>query len=280
VCRVAGFSGACGQQMNDAPKQFMDAMIDGNPMLDSDGDGIKDNLDNCRLKANPTQDNEDGDAFGDACDPCPPSQVNTDSDGDGVGDQCDPDSTQQNVITLFDGFNYAQAPPNVVLFPSASWTFPLGQVRLANLSATQRAYYVFPQQGNGQNAQDAVYTSYVISQVPTSSPSGVGAVQRFDASQVVGVGCLIGRGSDSLPHIRILVTTDEASARLGTAPFQNGQAVAMVFTRNGMQYDCRDLTSGSTAAGPQGISVPTASVGLYSQGTQADFNWIMVVSRQ
>ena len=71
--------------MNDAPKQFMDAMIDGNPMLDSDGDGIKDNVDNCRLKANPNQENEDGDAFGDVCDPCPPSQNNTDSDGDGRG---------------------------------------------------------------------------------------------------------------------------------------------------------------------------------------------------
>jgi len=268
--------------MNDAPNQFMDAMIDGNPMLDSDGDGIKDNVDNCRLKANPNQENEDGDAFGDVCDPCPPNQNNTDSDGDGVGDLCDPEPNMMgNTITLFDGFNYASPPMNVVLFPSASWTFPLGQVRLANLGGNLRAGYLFPQQGGGQNAVDAVYTSYTISQLSTGIPAGVGVVQRFDASQQNGVACLIGRGVTGLPSIRILATNDEPNARESTAPFQSGQAVEMIFTRrNGQAYDCTDLTSASAVAGPQQFSVPTASIGLYSQGTQADFNWIMVVSRQ
>ncbi|HEX5059327.1 MAG TPA: thrombospondin type 3 repeat-containing protein [Kofleriaceae bacterium] len=281
VCRIDGFSGPCGQQMSDAPNQFLDAMIDGNPMLDSDGDGIKDNVDNCRLKSNPNQENEDGDLFGDVCDPCPPSQNNTDGDGDGVGDLCDPEPTQTgNVITLFDGFNYAQPPANVVLFPSASWTFPLGQVRLANLGGNQRAAYVFPQQGNGQNIVDAVYTSYSISQISTGIPAGVGVVQRFDASQQNGVACLMGRGVTGIPSIRVVATNDEPSARESAAPFQSGQVVEMVFFRAGQQYDCRDLVSPSAVTAPQQFIVPTASVGLYSQGTQADFNWIMVVSRQ
>jgi hypothetical protein len=90
---------------------------------------------------------------------------------------------------------------------------------------------------------------------------------------------LIGLGSDGIPHIKTLVTTDEASAHNGSSSYQNGQNVEMVFTRNGNQFDCRDVTTGSTAAGPQGIAVPTARVGLYSQGTQGNFNWIMVVSR-
>ncbi len=37
---------------------------------DSDGDGVADTHDNCALVANRDQANADGDALGDACDPC------------------------------------------------------------------------------------------------------------------------------------------------------------------------------------------------------------------
>lgn len=59
--------------------------------IDTDGDGIGDPTDNCRLTANPTQADTDGDGVGDVCDNCPltanPTQL--DGDGDGVGDGCD-----------------------------------------------------------------------------------------------------------------------------------------------------------------------------------------------
>jgi cysteine-rich repeat protein len=100
-----------------------------NPGVDSDGDGIPDNQDNCPLVFNPirpedngVQADSDGDGIGDACDPCPLDPTNTckastidpndidgdgipnavdncpadfnpdqlDSDGDGHGDACDP----------------------------------------------------------------------------------------------------------------------------------------------------------------------------------------------
>ena len=58
---------------------------------DTDGDGIEDDIDNCRLISNPDQIDTDGDSVGNACDNCPdtanPDQVN--KDGDGVGDVCD-----------------------------------------------------------------------------------------------------------------------------------------------------------------------------------------------
>lgn len=50
---------------------------------DTDGDGIYDPYDNCVTTVNPTQANQDGDAFGDACDVCP-LDANNDQDGDGV----------------------------------------------------------------------------------------------------------------------------------------------------------------------------------------------------
>ncbi len=60
-------------------------------LLDDDGDGIYFYSDNCPSVYNPSQDNSDGDIFGDACDNCPavtnPDQA--DSDSDDIGDVCD-----------------------------------------------------------------------------------------------------------------------------------------------------------------------------------------------
>ena len=73
--------------------------------VDSDGDGVADDSDNCPLVANANQEDSDGDGIGDACDPdrdgdgvddavdnCPgtPNADQEDSDGDGIGDACDP----------------------------------------------------------------------------------------------------------------------------------------------------------------------------------------------
>jgi hypothetical protein len=51
------------------------------PAPDTDGDGIPDDTDNCRLQPNPDQTDTDGDGAGDACD--------TDDDNDGVPDSND-----------------------------------------------------------------------------------------------------------------------------------------------------------------------------------------------
>lgn len=79
------------------------------PLVDSDGDGVFDDYDNCPMAANPTQANADFDAQGDACDNdtstadgdhdgvpdagdnCPTIANPTQEDGDhdGIGDVCD-----------------------------------------------------------------------------------------------------------------------------------------------------------------------------------------------
>jgi len=60
--------------------------------VDTDEDGVGDDLDNCPDIANPDQTDLDADGVGDACDNCPevPNPDQADSDGDGVGDACAP----------------------------------------------------------------------------------------------------------------------------------------------------------------------------------------------
>jgi hypothetical protein len=61
------------------------------PIVDSDGDGVEDALDNCPDVANADQSDVDGDDHGDACDDCPsdydPQQ--TDANHNGIGDACE-----------------------------------------------------------------------------------------------------------------------------------------------------------------------------------------------
>jgi hypothetical protein len=67
-------------------------------ILDSDGDGLVDQLDNCPTTYNPDQADRDKDKIGDVCDNCPttanPTQV--DQDGDFIGDVCDNCKTVSN----------------------------------------------------------------------------------------------------------------------------------------------------------------------------------------
>lgn len=87
--------------------------------IDTDGDGLLDENDNCPTAFNPTQTNSDADPHGDACDNCV-SRTNTvqvDSDGDGCGNQCDSDFDQTGIVsggnlgTIIQCFNTGTVPP-------------------------------------------------------------------------------------------------------------------------------------------------------------------------
>lgn len=95
---------ACGGGGNtpDAPLLLPD--VDVAMPVDTDGDGVTDDKDNCPTVQNPNQHDEDGDGLGDACDLCPetPGGSNADADGDDIGDACDPETgPDEYVIDTF-----------------------------------------------------------------------------------------------------------------------------------------------------------------------------------
>jgi predicted outer membrane repeat protein len=86
------------------------------PLVDGDGDGVADSIDNCPTDPNADQANHDTDANGDACDPdddndgMPDAQdafpfdatEQTDADGDGIGDHADLDDDNDGIADATD----------------------------------------------------------------------------------------------------------------------------------------------------------------------------------
>ncbi len=75
----------------DPDDDFWDNFWDqggGDDVVDSDGDGIEDSLDNCPFNWNPDQADSDGNGLGDACD-VGPDEPESDFDGDGIPDSLD-----------------------------------------------------------------------------------------------------------------------------------------------------------------------------------------------
>ncbi|NND34999.1 MAG: hypothetical protein HKN76_20605 [Saprospiraceae bacterium] len=110
-------------------------------VIDTDGDGVSDALDNCKLIPNPDQDNMDLDTLGDLCDNCPnvsnPAQV--DLDLDGIGDLCDGNLQLAALTTLEDYLFIDKLYSGIILKSSGGFCFVItveddGNLRTGQIS--------------------------------------------------------------------------------------------------------------------------------------------------
>jgi len=179
---VADAPGPPGIDARLIDANFPDAAVDGDPTMDYDGDGVFDDVDNCRTIENPDQRDHDVDLTGDACDPCPHLHGADGSDIDGdldlIGDGCDPrPGMAGDVVVGFYGFYDASEIADWTQFPDDDWGVVNNVLRLS--TAPFGAVIELP-----VNETDVLVQMEV---TPTMEPGGAGVVH------VVGIS--VGRTS-------------------------------------------------------------------------------------
>lgn len=136
---------------DDSSSVQLDAMVDGSPNVDTDGDGLTDDKDNCIFVPNPDQHDEDADFRGDVCDNCP-SVANTDQanlleimvgqTADTVGDACDPrPNASGDSILYFDPFNRAALGADWTVI-NGTWSMGSDALTSVDLLSDQRVHDV------------------------------------------------------------------------------------------------------------------------------------------
>lgn len=218
---------------DDAP-----VIPDGDPNVDSDGDTVMDDVDNCRDKANLDQFDEDADGIGDACDNCPhlanADQVNADADE--VGDVCDPHPGAADRLILFEGFGNNAIPTGWTA--NTAWTFSNGQA-----VAPGTAFDVL---ASNVRSDTAVVTTRIASYtvVDNNNLPSIGVASGDDAVLTNGIGCLLTRNVNpaSFQYADLkgaasagtfASTTDADSTSTAALTLSIEHAVACVVTREG-----------------------------------------------
>ncbi len=257
VCRVEGFSGACGSTTHDA------RMIDSPPNADDDGDGIINK--------------DDGDARGDACDPCPvdgAAGMDDDSDGDGVGNGCDPEPTMRNRIAHFEAFNGSGPPSGATVM--GQWTYSGGQARSSPMGTP--VSIAWPEATTDSEMVSAHFT-----------------IATFDATigaPFVGVAYLLGTGSEvrcSLEPNPGSLNLVSGTGRYGSSPMPVAVGTTAVTYSNrsvgsavapGGLFDCNEAITGTNVTSTvTNDGTPVGQTGFYAQGMTATLDWIIIVSR-
>jgi hypothetical protein len=110
-CPVGNSESLHGQDSGGTPRH--QPFVCPDPIMDLDGDGTEEAIDNCAGFFNDSQSDVDMDSHGDVCDNCPgdlnPTQE--DLDGDGKGDACDPDVDGDTILDDGDGSGTAGDNP-------------------------------------------------------------------------------------------------------------------------------------------------------------------------
>lgn len=251
---------ACDGPASDAPDaEPGDAPIDAlDPGGDEDGDGVRNELDNCSTVQNADQHDEDGDRVGDVCDNCPPRR-NADQanrDGDDLGDLCDPrDGAPGNRIVLFDPMVLTSAP---------AWSGVIGGIHFADdgLHFPVGKQYAMTRQYLAPPGEDVTFlASFTIEGLSTSARGGVAVLAPAGFHHI---SCGVGRSDAAVPLEVVMVQQDD-SAHVLPGPAIGGSftpgTVIEVTSTVGTQpspgkLDCAVRLGAETASGSAVVSLP------------------------
>ena len=252
----------------DAPRDAAasDAAADAaNP--DLDGDGVPNALDNCPTVSNPDQANEDGDAFGDACDLCPPfPDLGEDVDGDGVGDLCDPAPTiPGDKIVVFWGF-HSGLPAGATV--TGNVTAASGDATVVASGSTALLTIAVPATQHEDVWAEA-----------TLDVDGGGAIMGVvDEHQATdnGISCQLNVGGS--PVLRLFDSNAGNSLSSSGHAFALSTRYQLHVRRDLTAYKCNATSPTLQITGSSTFAPAAAEVGIRLRTGTARYHWVMVTS--
>jgi len=254
--------------------------IDGNPLVDTDGDGVFDDTDNCRDVANANQENEDGDSFGDACDPCPvlpDAAIPIDSDGDGISDPCDPHPLAGgDTVFKFEPFAGATVPTGWRQFNT--WSVA-GGVASASGADGEHASLRFPSNAPGSDLVMAAFT--VIEDHSTASYAGAGVVVRHGNNSDNAIACQVTSEPNGAQRLSLTETLTETHFEQADLPFVVGSRYVVKLIRNGTSFECSAQKEGQavvTISDTDALSPAMPEYGIRLRGDLVNFEWVYIVA--
>jgi hypothetical protein len=262
---------ACGRIHFDAEQ---DAALVPDAVGDEDHDGVPDNVDNCPTVYNPDQANEDGDRFGDVCDPCPPypdADPVVDTDHDGVSDACDPNPTVPgDKIAVFEGF--VEPPPTAQLF--GTWTFSDGNAYApSGLNVSSAMTWQLPA-GTSETVTAFVTADEFFG---SNTPRPIGVVHFYDNADNTNVLCVFGITSFETEVFAIVANTTSIIVD-ETAPVATGTATTVASERVGSSYGCTGQDAPMQLTTTYAGSSTPNNVGLFTLNAATHYAWAMIVT--
>lgn len=247
----------------------------GDDDVDTDSDGVRDRADNCPDVANENQANEDGDALGDACDPCPPFDDNADTDDDGVGDVCDPNPTVAgDKLVAFDGFKDGLAPSWTLI---GTATATMGDAALV-ADDTASTIISMP----SPNAARVELRAALVIDAITATGQNLGSinlVERMQPGTDKLVACqLSGLVNGTQEELRIFDASTSMIVDNAAHAFGAGTQTELRLRRDGTSYACKATSPSLELAGTVAFSPNSPRIGMRVRGAAARFHWAMIVT--
>ncbi len=262
------------------------------PDVDTDGDGVVDDVDNCVAIPNTPQSNEDGDLYGDSCDNC--AHVDNDdqvsADGDTVGDACDPrPGLAGDVQLIFDGFNGAtRSSIWAVGAGGDSWTTSGGVMHQGSTLREQKILYT-----TGFSADNVtIDTAFTPTDIPASTDT---TTDRERVAGVVGgYAPGAGAGTGRVAHVGDIITsadypvwievgtvTDTGNAgsnefAYGNQVMSTGRYTLRGRVANGRQSVLATEPNGTATTADDFDASAAGAIGLRTRNVAVDFEYVIV----